>query len=249
VCFGRNRSRELAKVSHDPAFQRVSVGPNISIGQALLGGITMALIRRRIIGALTCGLFLLSGHLALAQTVIIQQPPASVAPPTVIQVIPSPAPPAPTTTAVSPRPGEEVVVPNADKLIIELGARKTPQGTLVTLHDDVLFDFDKDTLRPDAFPTLSKLAQLIGQTHPPSVKITGYTDSIGTDAYNIALSLRRGHAVEDWLADNGKVSTSTMVVAGLGKADPVAPNTMPDGTDNPAGRQQNRRVDILLGNS
>ena len=97
---------------------------------------------------------------------------------------------------------------------------------------------------------MTKVAQLIQAQHPPHVAITGYTDSIGTDEYNVLLSLRRARSVEAWLTGTGP---------GAGhrpygrrprrRRDPVAPNTLPDGADNPAGRQQNRRVDILLSNS
>jgi len=136
-------------------------------------------------------------------------------------------------------------MPSVRQLEQNLGARETPQGTLVTLHDDVLFDFDKNNVRPDAAAKLTQLAQLIAQVHPSSVSITGYTDSVGSDEYNIALSLRRAESVEHWLEDQDHVQANYRV-DGRGKADPVAPNTLPDGRDDPAGRQQNRRVEILL---
>jgi outer membrane protein OmpA-like peptidoglycan-associated protein len=136
-------------------------------------------------------------------------------------------------------------MPSVQVLMQELGAQETPRGTLVTLHDDVLFDFDKDGIRPDAAAKLTQLGQLIAQTHPPSVAITGYTDGVGSDEYNIRLSMRRAESVERWLRDQDRVQADFRV-DGRGKADPVAPNTTADGRDNPSGRQQNRRVEILL---
>jgi outer membrane protein OmpA-like peptidoglycan-associated protein len=136
-------------------------------------------------------------------------------------------------------------MPSVRQLKQELGAQETPRGTLVTLHDDVLFDFDKDTIRADAAARLTQLGQLITQLRPSSVSITGYTDGIGSDTYNLGLSLRRAQSVEHWLETEDRVQASFRV-DGRGKADPVAPNTTADGRDNPAGRQQNRRVEILL---
>lgn len=160
----------------------------------------------------------------------------------------APSPPQPSAVEIqAPRNGE-VVIPNVGQLIIELGAKQTDKGTLVSMSDDVLFDFDRDTLRPEAADKLGKLAQLIRQKHPPRLDITGHTDSIGTDAYNLDLSIRRARSVENWLRDQGHVDGVNIVAEGHGKREPVAPNTQANGADDPAGRQLNRRVDILLAN-
>jgi outer membrane protein OmpA-like peptidoglycan-associated protein len=128
----------------------------------------------------------------------------------------------------------------------DLGAVRTPQGTVVSLSGDVLFDFDMDRLRPDAQRSLAELAVLITRTQPRGLRIVGYTDSIGAPQYNLDLSDRRSRNVERWLLDYGRVQVAALHVEGRGANDPVAPNMLPDGRDNPAGRQQNRRVEILL---
>jgi outer membrane protein OmpA-like peptidoglycan-associated protein len=75
--------------------------------------------------------------------------------------------------------------------------------------------------------------------------IEGHTDAIGSDAHNQRLSEQRAEAVRAWLTAHGYVPASTPV-KGYGKRRPVAPNTNPNGSDNPAGRQQNRRVEVVI---
>lgn len=137
-------------------------------------------------------------------------------------------------------------MPSVPQLMQDLGARQTDQGTLVSLSNDVLFDFNSDAIRPDAKDRLIKPSQLIMQTHPPALKIIGNTDSVGTDQYNMDLSRRRARSVERWLAGEGHVALANVQVEGHGFHEPVAPNTKPDGSDNPEGRQKNRRVDVLI---
>jgi outer membrane protein OmpA-like peptidoglycan-associated protein len=128
----------------------------------------------------------------------------------------------------------------------DLGAVQTPEGTAISLSGDVLFDFDRDQLRSDAQRSLAELAVLVVRTQPHGLRIVGYTDSIGTPQYNLDLSDRRARNVERWLLEYGRVQVAGLDVEGHGAADPLAPNTLPDGRDNPAGRQQNRRVEVLL---
>ena len=130
----------------------------------------------------------------------------------------------------------------------ELGATETERGTLVALPGDVLFDFDKAEIRPSARPILAKLAQLIESENPPAIAIEGHSDSKGDDAYNDRLSLARAQAVRDFLKDVHQVPGDTMEATGLGEDRPTAPNANPDGSDNEEGRQENRRVEIVLGN-
>ena len=110
---------------------------------------------------------------------------------------------------------------------------------------DALFEFDKSTLSKDAEETLKALLPLLAKAgkHPASVE--GHTDAKGTDAYNQALSERRAQTVKDWLVTQGAIPAASPI-SGWGKRKPVAPNTKPDGTDDPAGRQKNRRVEVVL---
>lgn len=102
----------------------------------------------------------------------------------------------------------------------------------------VHFDFDKYNLRPEAKPILDEAAKILNENPELSVEVQGYTDSIGTDAYNLALSDRRANTVKDYLVSQG-VAASRLTVEGFGEADPVATN------DTEEGRAQNRRVELV----
>ncbi|NJN60006.1 MAG: OmpA family protein [Leptolyngbyaceae cyanobacterium SL_5_9] len=149
----------------------------------------------------------------------------------------------------------EVNIPNVNLPTINFPEITVPevvvqQGdntTIYTLAADVLFDFDKDAIRPDAEVALQQVSGSIAQRFLNSaIQINGHTDSIGTDAYNLDLSQRRAESVKQWLASNGGNSSSRMTINGLGESQPVAPNTNSDNSDNPAGRQRNRRVEIIV---
>jgi len=111
---------------------------------------------------------------------------------------------------------------------------------------DTLFDFDKSDLTPAAEKVLGSLGPMIQKEGQHPIAIEGYTDSIGGDSYNQALSERRASAVEDWLTAHGFLKASATSIQGYGKNKPLAPNTKPDGSDNPDGRQKNRRVEIVV---
>ncbi len=117
-------------------------------------------------------------------------------------------------------------------------------GTVITLQDGVLFDFGKYDLRPEAKATLTKLATVLNQAKVPAAQINGHTDSIGDDAFNQDLSEKRASAVATQLKADGV--SANLQTHGYGKTQPVADNTNADGSDNPAGRQANRRVEIYI---
>ncbi len=117
-------------------------------------------------------------------------------------------------------------------------------GTVITLQDGVLFDFGKYDLRPEAKATLTKLATVLNQAKVPAAQINGHTDSIGDDAFNQDLSEKRASAIATQLKADGV--SANLETHGYGKTQPVADNTNADGSDNPAGRQANRRVEIYI---
>lgn len=124
-------------------------------------------------------------------------------------------------------------------------AEKTDRG-LVLYLPDVLFDFDDDELTESARGKIGVVAELIVRLAPErTVSIEGHSDSIGTESYNRALSLRRARSVERELVGGG-VSPDKVVMVGYGERFPVAPNQNPDGSDNPEGRSQNRRVEVVI---
>jgi outer membrane protein OmpA-like peptidoglycan-associated protein len=110
---------------------------------------------------------------------------------------------------------------------------------------DALFDFDKATLRPDAEETLSAAMPEIGKLGGKPKRIEGHTDAIGSDSYNMKLSEARAAKVRDWLAAHNALPAATPI-KGYGKTVPIAPNTTSDGKDDPAGRQKNRRVEVVF---
>lgn len=124
--------------------------------------------------------------------------------------------------------------------------RDTGREVRIELPGDLLFDFDKWDIRPDAEPTLRQVTEIIQRYPKAKVVIAGYTDAKGTDAYNLKLSARRAESVKAWLVQQGGVDGKRMTTKGRGEAEPVAPNTHPDGSDNPEGRQRNRRVELTV---
>ena len=110
---------------------------------------------------------------------------------------------------------------------------------------DALFEFDKATLTPDAEETLTALVPLLAKAGKHPVSVEGHTDAKGSDAYNQTLSETRARAVKDWLVAHNAVPAATPI-KGWGEQRPVASNTRPDGSDDPAGRQKNRRVEVVL---
>jgi outer membrane protein OmpA-like peptidoglycan-associated protein len=127
----------------------------------------------------------------------------------------------------------------------DLGATVKGKEIKISLAADVLFDFDKADLRPEAGPALEKVATVLKAYPKASALIEGHTDGKGSDQYNQKLSERRAESVRQWLGDHG-IST-IMTTRGWGKMKPVARNTKPDGSDDPVGRQKNRRVEITVG--
>lgn len=124
--------------------------------------------------------------------------------------------------------------------------RETARGITLNLSGDVLFGFGSDRLRPEAAEGLDEVAGLIRDLRPSSLRIVGHTDSVGDEAVNRDLSLRRARAVQRWLEERVGGAMPAVVVEGRGEAEPVAPNTQPDGRDNPEGRALSRRVEFVL---
>lgn len=131
-------------------------------------------------------------------------------------------------------------------LLKDLNAKVTDRQVKIALSADVLFDFDSAELKPQAAETLGKVASVLKDYGQAPVTIEGHTDGKGTDAYNQPLSERRAEAVKKWLVNPGGVSAARMTTKGWGKTKPIAGNTKPDGSDDPEGRQKNRRVEITV---
>jgi len=119
-----------------------------------------------------------------------------------------------------------------------LQAKQTDRGLVLTLGD-VLFETGKADLRPGALRNLYPLVTFLQKYPERRVVIEGHTDTVGSDAYNLDLSERRADAVRDFLLQNGG-NPAQLTARGYGKASPVASN------DTAAGRQHNRRVELII---
>ncbi|WP_166267021.1 OmpA family protein [Marinobacter caseinilyticus] len=119
-----------------------------------------------------------------------------------------------------------------------LQAEKTERGMVLTLGD-VLFDLNKADLKASGERTVARLAEFMQEYKERRVRVEGYTDSTGDEAYNLELSKRRAMSVRDALLNRG-ISSTRVEVEGYGETYPVASN------DTNAGRQQNRRVEIVI---
>jgi photosystem I P700 chlorophyll a apoprotein A2 len=128
----------------------------------------------------------------------------------------------------------------------DLGAKVSGQEIRIALSADVLFDFDSFALRADASNALRKVADVLKEYAKSPVLIEGHTDGKGADQYNQTLSERRADSVKRWLVEQGRIDGSRIQTKGWGKMRPIAPNAKPDGSDDPEGRQKNRRVEIVV---
>jgi photosystem I P700 chlorophyll a apoprotein A2 len=131
-------------------------------------------------------------------------------------------------------------------VIEELGGKMVGQEVKLELAADLLFDFNKADLRTGAIPTLQKVLQVVNSYPGTPVRIEGHTDSVGEDQYNQGLSEKRAGSVKTWLQKEGNIDPSRISIRGWGESKPVALNAKPDGSDNPDGRQKNRRVEIFV---
>jgi outer membrane protein OmpA-like peptidoglycan-associated protein len=111
-------------------------------------------------------------------------------------------------------------------------------GQAVRLNN-LFFDFSKATIRPESYPELARLIEVMKNNPKMEIEIAGHTDAVGTADRNRQLSLARATAVAEYLAGNG-IATDRVTVKGYGATRPIASNS------SDAGRQQNRRVEVVI---
>jgi outer membrane protein OmpA-like peptidoglycan-associated protein len=181
-----------------------------------------------------------------AAAAAVAPPPA---PPPVAEA-PAPAP-APVVEAHPPAAAPAVVEAAPAPKIVELAPAPRQIEVIVSqceerlrVGSDFLFDFDRAQVRPEADGALEEVATRVNAAGK-RVMVEGHTDAKGTDSYNQTLSERRASAVRLALIDRG-VSDAQMIVHGFGKSRPIAPNAHEDGSDDPDGRQKNRRVEVVI---
>ncbi len=132
----------------------------------------------------------------------------------------------------------QALIAQQEQQLKELNAKKTERGMVITLGD-VLFNVNKAELSSGGINNVRKLADFLNKYPQRKVMIEGHTDSRGSDTYNQALSERRAEAVQKALGNMG-VSSERVTTRGYGESSPAATN------DTAAGRQINRRVEIVL---
>ena len=128
----------------------------------------------------------------------------------------------------------------------EFQAQQSGRSLSMNLSGDVLFDYDKAALKPEAEVALKKVAVVLSQFPESKVTVEGYTDAKGSTSFNNQLSVERAQAVKIWLVKNGNVAETSIATKGFGEQYPIAPNKNKDGSDNPLGRALNRRVSIIV---
>lgn len=137
-----------------------------------------------------------------------------------------------------------------DQLAKELEAQgllssKNERG-LVLFLPDVLFEFDKADLTDAARTKIHAVSEIVVRLAPErTLSVEGHTDAVGTEEYNLDLSLKRAQAVQAELATGG-VAAEKIRSIGHGEKFPVAPNKSAEGKDDPQGRAQNRRVEVVI---
>jgi len=142
------------------------------------------------------------------------------------------------TAAVSEREKTELRDRLRQQLNVILETRETARGLIVNLSD-VLFDTGKSTLKPGAREKLARVSGILGAHPDLKLEIEGHTDSVGSDSYNQGLSERRAESVRSYLVSQN-IAPQTITTAGFGESRPVAAN------DTAAGRQRNRRVELVV---
>ena len=129
---------------------------------------------------------------------------------------------------------------NLDSLLAQTGPL-TPETAPILMPTDLLFDYDKPDLRPEAVASLQKLAELIRRNPVAHFLIEGHTDSFGTDEYNLDLSRRRAESVKNWLTGTMGLPGQSIETRGFGKSRLLAPAT--GSVDE---QRINRRVEIVI---
>lgn len=137
-------------------------------------------------------------------------------------------------------------VENLAGKVQDLQVKETDLEIRIELAADVLFDFDKADIRADSQNALKQAADIVRDKAKGAARVEGHTDGKGSESYNQKLSERRANSVKDWFVKKEGLKNVKFSTRGFGAKNPVAPNTKPNGSDDPEGRQKNRRVEIVI---
>ena len=159
-----------------------------------------------------------------------------------------------TGCATRSKPLPEVIAEQNRQMVVEienldLEVKETPRGVAIHFPEVLLFEYDNARLKPGARAKMHQIAAVVKapQYGFRDIAVEGHADAIGSQNYNLDLSQRRADSVARELVFSG-VEKERIVVRNFGESRPVAPNTRPDGSDNPEGRALNRRVELFIVN-
>ncbi|MGL6119196.1 MAG: OmpA family protein [Fusobacteriaceae bacterium] len=138
-------------------------------------------------------------------------------------------------TNANKKPLEELIVFDQNGVKI----RRDGNNLILVMEQKILFDFDKFVIKKEVKPVLDTLSTALVSNPDMKIKIDGFTDSKGTDIYNLELSYKRSLAIKNYLISR-EVPENIISVEGMGELNPVGNNS----TD--AGRQENRRVEFII---
>jgi len=133
----------------------------------------------------------------------------------------------------------EAAAKAAQMALSELQGKQTERGYVLTLGGDIMFDTGKSVLNPGAQQQLFRVVTFLRENPDRQLLVEGHTDAVGSESTNLSLSQRRADSVTAFLAQNG-IAGSRVATRGYGESRPIV------GNDTPAGRQQNRRVEIVI---
>ena len=116
---------------------------------------------------------------------------------------------------------------------------------MIVQFENLKFDYDNFYIKSEEQNILTKLVLYLNNNPNINIEVSSHTDSVGTDQYNLELSKKRSEVVMEYLLNNG-INKNRITTVFYGEHNPIAPNTNSDGTDNPDGRQINRRSEFKL---
>ena len=137
------------------------------------------------------------------------------------------------------------LLPNADNQVIQDICLEAYILNKPIVIQNILYDFNKASLRPESLKALDGVVTIMRDNPGIEIELSSHTDSIGSDAYNLKLSQQRAQSCVDYIISKG-IDKERIIAKGYGKTVPIAPNSLPNGKDNPAGRQLNRRTEFKV---
>ena len=114
-----------------------------------------------------------------------------------------------------------------------------PLKILKDAYDNLVFEFNKDIIKPESYPFLDEIVNVLREAPDWNLKIEGHTDNVGSDSYNLDLSTRRANSVKKYIEEKG-IKPDRITAEGFGESKPIADNSTKEGRD------KNRRVEFKI---